>query len=250
MAEAKRNVIFHYHFFKNAGTSVDELLKANFPGCWVGREFSDGNAKDINAQVMHWVEDEVDAVAFSSHTATLPPPHIDGVRLFPVVFLRHPVDRIVSAYTFERRQGSASLGSVIARNTSLAGYIEIRLALHADRQCRNFHVARLSQMYPATAGDELTRALRAVEELPFVGLVENFDASIAHLTELLAPDFPGFRALPVASNISRDLSTPLAERLANVEQEIGETLYRELLNANADDLVLFEQVKARYVPPV
>jgi len=245
MGRAKRNVLLHYHLFKNAGTSVDELLKANFPGGWVTREF-DGQPSVVGPQVASWIQEEAEAIAFSSHTALFPPPQIDGVRVIPIIFVRHPIDRIASAYAFERTQESNSLGSIIAHHTTLQGYIAIRLALPNDRQCRDFHVARLAQMYPASEGGELQRAMRALGNLPFVGLVEEFDASMARLKECLAPVFPEFKVLQVEKNVTRDRLLSLTDRLHAVEREIGEAFYQELRKVNAADLALFETVKSHY----
>src|SRR3972149_2125526 len=124
-----RKVILHYHLFKNAGTSVDALLKTNFEGRWVTREFGGGPHAANVAKVRQWVEEEKDAVAFSSHTTMLPPPKVEGVQFFPIVFVRHPIDRIASAYAFERKQKENGFGAVLARNTSLGAYIDVRLAL-------------------------------------------------------------------------------------------------------------------------
>ncbi|WP_018953863.1 sulfotransferase family 2 domain-containing protein [Thioalkalivibrio sulfidiphilus] len=235
-----RKIILHYHLFKNAGTSVDELLKMNFPGRWVTREF-DGGPKAANpAKVAEWIQEEKDAIAFSSHTAMLPPPKLKGVQIFPVLFVRHPLDRIVSAYAFEQKQGGDSFGAVLARNTTLKGYIEVRLALGHDRQCRNFHVARLSQYFRGQDGDEVELALRAVQELPFVGLVEDFDDSIERMGEWLKPHFPDFRVTSVAKNVTRDRSVPLEDRLRKLREEVGDDCFTQLFKANEGDIAVYE----------
>jgi hypothetical protein len=118
---------------------------------------------------------------FSSHTAILPIPIIKEVKVIPVIFMRHPIDRMASAYSFESKQGGDGFGPVLARNTNLAGYIETRLALGHDQQCRDFHAHRFAAMLGEKQGDEATRAKMAVKQLPFVGLVEN---SLNHLNNL------------------------------------------------------------------
>lgn len=241
-----RKLILHYHLFKNAGTSVDELLKRSFGNRWVTREFNGGGPAAHRAELARWLQDDGDALAFSSHTAQLPPPALPGVSCFPLLFVRHPIDRIASAYAFETQQGGGGFGAVLARRTTLAGYIEVRLSLGHDRQCRNFHVARLAQMFPAADGDELARAMKALDALPFVGLVEAFDASVQRMADWLRPHFPAFQAVTVAKNVTRGLGTPLADKLAALRQEIGDALWAQLLEANRDDLVVYEAVAARY----
>ncbi len=241
-----RKVIFHYHLFKNAGTSVDALLKNNFPGRWVTREFNSVRHDANIAQVSQWIQQEKHAVAFSSHTAMLPPPDLEGVEFFPIVFVRHPIDRIASAYAFECKQEGDSFGAVLARNTNLAGYIDVRLSLVSDRQCRNFHVARLAQMYEKEDGNEFTHALLALNTLPFVGMVEKFDLSINRLCDWLSPNFPDFYAFSVEENVTRDLSIPLEQRLEEIRLEIGEVCYSYLLEANSADLAVFDALRERY----
>ena len=41
---APRRIILHYHFFKNAGTSIDKILKSNFGNAWREKEGSGGKA--------------------------------------------------------------------------------------------------------------------------------------------------------------------------------------------------------------
>jgi hypothetical protein len=39
MHPIERTIILHYHLLKNAGTSVDPILKRNFGDKWATREF-------------------------------------------------------------------------------------------------------------------------------------------------------------------------------------------------------------------
>lgn len=239
---AERVVILHYHLFKNAGTSVDALLKENFPGKWCTREFP-GNPVQNRKQVKEWIESNPDMICFSSHTAVLPPPEIPGVKVLPIIFLRHPIDRIASAYHFEKKQGGDSFGAVLARNTTLAGYIEVRLSLPNDRQCENFHCTRLAQMFGAEQGSVAERAIRVVAALPFVGLVAAYDESIRRMTDWLKPHFPQIAPLLIAKNVSRNIAEPLEVKLAQVRDEIGNALYTRLEMINAADFVVYEAVR-------
>ncbi len=153
-------------------------------------EFPGGANSEL---VARWIEREAAAVAFSSHTAELPLPRLAEVKIIPIVMLRHPLDRIRSAYQFERKQKSESLGAKLAKTTDLAGYIRARLDMTSDRQCRNFHASRLVRMTASQQGGEFEAAAGAVRELPFVGVVEAFDRSMDSLRELLTPDFPSSR---------------------------------------------------------
>jgi hypothetical protein len=236
-----RTVILHYHLFKNAGTSMDATLNRNFPGdLWVTREFpSDPNS---NAeQLKQWIIDEPQAICFSSHTAFLPLPEIEGVTIIPVIFMRHPIDRIISAYSFERNQGADNFGSTLARNTTLSGYIETRLSIPSDHQCRNFHVEKFSRMFGKgnSLTQQLVNAKKAIEALPFVGDVGDFDNSIKRLEVLLKNNGLEVDLTAEKKNVSRQPKT-IDEKLQSLQENMGEELYDKLIAANKEDLELYK----------
>lgn len=244
-----RTVILHYHLFKNAGTSLDAALKENFSeekGEWVTKEFPVQPAKN-REQLKQWLIDNPQAKCFSSHTAILPVPVIEGVKIIPVIFMRHPIDRMVSAYSFESKQGGDGFGAVLARNTVLSGYIETRLALGHDRQCRDFHAHRFAAMFGEKQGDEATRAKMAVKQLPFVGLVALFSESLEQLENLLTEEgFEAIKLKPVEKNVSRRVSQSLEEKLAEIKEQLGEEVYGRLIGANEVDLLLYKMVLSHY----
>ena len=243
-----RTVILHYHLFKNAGTSLDAAFKENFSeaeGEWVTKEFPAQPALN-RGEVKQWIIDNPQAKCFSSHTAIFPTPKIDGVNIIPVIFFRHPIDRMASAYSFEKKQGGDGFGPVLARNTSLAGYIETRLALGHDRQCRDFHAHRLATMFGEKQGDESMRAKMAIEKLPFVGLVEKYSDSLERLEVLLeAEGFEGIKLKPVEKNVSRGVKKTLDEKLADIKEQLGEKLFEKLVEANGGDFSLFDKLQRR-----
>lgn len=241
-----RTLILHYHFFKNAGTSLDKILKENFDDKWTTREFS-GPAIKNRSEVENWIEANPDIVCFSSHTALLPPPEIEGIKIIPVLFVRHPIDRIASAYEFERKQNGSSFGSVLANNTTLSGYIKTRLSIANDFQCRNFHTQKLAEVYYKMEDDPLTKAVRAIESLPFIGLVNRFDASLKKLEELLINHgFKNLKFSSVQENVTKSRPESLNKRLISIENEIGIDEYKVLLNANSHDIKLYELVRNKY----
>ncbi|MAZ66489.1 MAG: hypothetical protein CMF25_05215 [Kangiellaceae bacterium] len=239
-----RTVIFHYHLFKNAGTSLDAIFKKNFGDKWVTKEFPP-NPKANREAVAEWILNEKEAVCFSSHTANLPPPNIKGIKVIPVIFVRHPIDRIVSAYNFESKQADGGFGSVLAKNTTLSGYIETRLSLLHDRQCRNFHTHRFAAFISDPKKSELDRALGAIESLPIVGVVDEFDKSIAFLTELLRKEgFDAFSAVKgVELNVTRPVKEELLQRVDHIVSGLRADVYRKLAEANMDDMALYNRAK-------
>lgn len=224
---AKRTIILHYHLFKNAGTSVDRILQGNFPDRWVTAEF---RGQNNTAQVIDWIRDTPDAVAFSSHTMMGPIPKLPNVDIIPVMLLRDPVARIRSAYRFEHAQQSDNFGAVLARHTDLEGYVRVRLALPGDRQCRNFQTWRLASLMPGP-GAELDRATEALKLFTVVGRVENFSPAMARLQDAVHLIAPKFKFTKVHANKTKPNRTDDDPSFVDMLKEI-----------NKDDLKLLETV--------
>lgn len=225
-----RTIILHYHLFKNAGTSLDKVLRDNFGEAWVTREFLDvnrplGNTPEVEA----WIREQRDAVAFSSHTMLGPLPQVEGVKIISIMLLRDPIERIKSAYRFERTQTVETFGAVLARHTSLEGYVKVRLSLPYDRQCRNFQTQRLASLLPGPE-PELERALIALDQLSVVGFVSDFTGALAKLAETLAESFPHFSWKMVHANSSQ-----------KNERAAPSALDTLLAEVNADDIALLEK---------
>ncbi|WP_395340364.1 sulfotransferase family 2 domain-containing protein [Ningiella sp. W23] len=239
-----RTVILHYHLFKNAGTSIDAALKEQFTSDkWATKEFP--NDKTANAeQLAQWIKDEANIVCFSSHTAHLPVPSIPSVKVIPIFFLRHPIERITSVYAFEKRQTVDTFGTKLARENDIKGYIEGRLSNVHDKQCRNFHCDKLGRVYPPTEHNELIRATQALNAMPFFGLVEEFERSIDKLSRVLQnAGFDHVLLKVKKSNASQSGQLTIADKLSTLKHDIGENLYETLLEANKYDIQLYEYAK-------
>lgn len=226
-----RTILLHYHLFKNAGTSLDQILKRNFGDRWVTREFST-ETRDNSALVAEWIAATPDAVAYSTHTAVGPVPQVEGVRVLTVMMLRDPVARIRSAYRFEVKQKAETWGAQLAKTHDLEGYVEARLARKGDRQCRNFQTNRLAMMVPGPAR-ERARALVALRHLSVIGLVEDFGGTLTRLETALRPHYPAFRAEAVRANTT----TPPPETAADAR------VNARLAEANRDDLAILDAAR-------
>ncbi len=249
-AGATRKVLIHYHLFKNAGTSVDAILRRNFGNRWINTEFPPQGQANHQDAVRWLIQDNPNLAAISSHTLMLPAPEIDGVEVFPILFVRHPLDRLKSAYDFERKQEAVTAGSKLAKALDFAGYVRARLAIQGDRSCRDFHAHRLAMVVPVAEGTEYERALMALDRLPFVGLVEAFEASAAVLQEQVQRMFPEFRAFDVWENSTTARGKPLDARLDAIRQELGEECFALVMVANEADLAVYERVREARTPQI
>ena len=230
-------MILHYHLFKNAGTSLDQIFQRNFPDQWVTREFSQ-EGRNNTEQVEEWIASEPDAVVFSSHTAIGPLPQVPGVEVFPVLFLRDPIDRIRSAYRFERAQDADTEGARLAKAHNFEGYVRAQLSNPHDRQCKNFQTGRLAA-FVSSGMPEFERAVAASQRLPFIGLVEHFDESLRLLNESLQEPLKMTDISPEHANAAK-LSGPDVE----VEKRSNVDLVLALTNTN--DRHLIDVVKERF----
>lgn len=237
-----RTVIVHYHLFKNAGTSIDFALQAGFGARWSSYE---GVGPRVSPEdLSSFLIAHPNVVAVSSHRALLPPPTVTGIRVIPIVMVRHPLDRIRSSYAFERTQEANTPGAHAAKQHDFRGYVDWRLARPPDRSLVNFQTWRLSMA--GSGPDELSRALDAIERLPFIGLVEDFEASFERLRRMLQPWFPTLE-LPIATlNRTADTPATILARLRRMRAELGVQTYSELRRRNRDDLSLWRAVKNRY----
>ena len=227
-----RTVILHYHLFKNAGTSLDRILKDNFAETWLTAEFSPSGGNNTD-QVVSWIAETPDAVTYSSHTLLGPLPQIAGVQIIPVILLRDPLARIRSAYQFERKQDVDTWGAELARTHDLEGYVRARLDRKGDRQCRNFQTSRLASMVPGDT-PEVGRAISAVrlfQKTGVIGRVEKFAATLDALTARVKPVFPDFKAEVVRANVSAKPDGGQSENNA---------LMALLGEVNQDDLAVLE----------
>jgi hypothetical protein len=244
-----RDIIIHYHIFKNAGSTLYRLLKKNFGKC--------GSIEGTNPwdtlspdDILKYAIDNPSLKAITSHHARLPLPDHPDLVFHPLIFLRHPIDRVGSVYSYERSLPESSNNPnpaiEIAHNNDLAGYVKWRLLDGHGAVIKNFQTVHLSgrqrDMRTATATeDDLKVALERLSELPFFGIVELFDESIAKLSCNLFPYFPQFDINYVSTNISAERKISLQERLDDTESRLGRNLYQELLDKNAIDIQLYDQ---------
>ena len=239
-----RNVIAHYHVFKNAGMSVDATLQAILPNGYVEVEATLGNPLTPD-RFAAFIQSHPEGVLFSSHTARFPVPNIDDVDIFPIIFVRHPIDRLRSVYEFERRMPSnpiAASGIAAAKEKTFSEYLEWRLE-RLDGDLDNHHVRRFS----AGIGPHVTleSAKAYMERLPFVGVVEHFDVSMQKLKKCLSHLFPLRDAPMQVVNQTPGRLSSLEARIALIRADLGDALYEKVLEHNNDDLALYEAACCR-----
>jgi hypothetical protein len=249
-----RHVILHYHVFKNAGSTVSSILINNFGASQCG-DIEGKNSWDTlsDSDILRYAINNPGLKAISSHHARLPVPNHSDFVFHPLIFLRHPIDRIGSVYSYERKRPASdkSLGVRIAHEYDFAGYVKYRLT-DGSAPIRNFQTVHLSGHYTdmrkAIATEEdLKMAMETLSQLKFFGIVELFDKSMVKMKRYLSGHFHNFNINYVAANIDADRKNTIEDRLDEIKSSLGQNLYQELLDKNALDLQLFNQAKTLFL---
>ncbi len=253
----RRRIIVHYHLFKNAGSSVDHVLASNFGGRWQPFEGEHAHSNLSPEQLADHIRRHPRVLALSSHHLRLPLPTMPDADIYPIFFLRHPIDRIGSIYAFLRRRGGGNPMDIHLAANSLKDYVTRILedegnACLIARDCQTLFLSTALARWPdpdrpLRAGrTHLTEAKDFLDSLPVFGLVERFDESARRLEAWLRGAFPGIRFFSARLNAEARQARPLEERLNAMEAEIGTELYRDLIEANRHDLDLYHHACQRF----
>lgn len=248
--DGRRVVIVHYHLFKNAGTSIDRALKAQCGDRWASIEADHGDQKLSTSTVRALIDARPGLLAISSHTAPIEP-HLLGndVHVIPIVFLRHPVDRIRSAYDFERKQGADTLGSRMASTLTFPDYVNFFIQHPHSRSFRNFQSHRLSRASQFTEKKEIERALDALDQLAVVGVVERYDLSVRAYDRLIQAQLTDFELSLRHDNAGNRTSLSLDSRLKEIYEELGREMHEKVIQNNLLDLLLWKQAFRKLLSP-
>jgi hypothetical protein len=242
-----RFVILHYHIFKNAGTAIENLLRSNFGARFAEFEGDGPDCQLSGRSLVAWLEDHPEVQAISSHQLRYPKPEAPGFVFFDLCFLRDPIDRIYSIYTFFRKYPPQSDPlSVLAHETTLARFVA-QLVERSPHLVNDVQVTMLATdgAYIRPPGEkDLGRAAETLLHMSFPGVADYFYESMVAGQYFWKPAFPEFDNAATPANVSRDPGSTLESRLATVRSACGKTLYEELERLNALDRELVLRARA------
>lgn len=247
--DSTRSVIVHYHLFKNAGTSVERLLKQSFGSAWKSWDKPESGAKISGYELQHWLENNQHIKAVSSHQLVPPSPQ-GAFHVTPIVFLREPLSRVRSAWLFEWQK---QLGLQEPKGT-LTEYIEDKFKQKNASVIANFQVSRLSNTQYDEVRQRLDRynhsllpaACKFIDSLPFIGLVDRFSESLSLMAMCTHDRFPDLVMQEHRENVTDSSSKSLEARIESLRQEIGNDLFDELCVRNRLDLQLYSYASGRF----
>lgn len=244
-----RSVIVHYHLFKNAGTSIERLLRQSFGSDWRSWDRTESGAKISGQELQHWLEANSNVRAVSSHQLVPPLPR-GSFHVTPVVFLREPLTRVRSAWLFEwqRQQG------LDKPKGPLTEYIEEKFKQLNASVISNFQVSRLSNLQYDDVRQRLHRynhdllpaACQFIDSLPFIGLVDQFSDSLRLMEQCTRERFPDLVVKEHHENVTDTSLKSTEQRIENLRKEIGNDLFDELCVRNRLDLQLYSYASGRF----
>jgi hypothetical protein len=97
---ATRFLILHYHIFKNGGSTITSILEREFRNGFATVHGPDDVSVVDQASLAHFVADHASIQAISSHHLRYPKPVLPDTIVFDCCFLRNPLDRLQSLYSY------------------------------------------------------------------------------------------------------------------------------------------------------
>ena len=246
MAIQKKPLIVHAHIFKNAGTTIDWILKKNFSKLFCEHR-DDAQMVAEPDYFYNYIGARKNLKAFSSHSVSLPLRNSKIFDLLPLVMLRHPLLRVKSVYEFERKQQADTLGAKAAKTMDFQSYVAWRMRPDVPSTIRNMQIRYLTSGYSEDQfSGENTRfelAKEFINNTPMIGVVEDFDQSMVVFEQyLLSKGFDHIDLTYQKQNVSSSSGQlmTIQESLGKLETTLGSDLYLEVCEKNQDDLRLFE----------
>lgn len=242
----RRNILYHLHIFKNAGTTIDWILRKNFGSGWADHHGPYPESILTPESVEQFLIDHGDLVALSSHHIRFPLPKEDHFSLLPIVFVRHPIDRALSVYHFLKNQHGEFKRLGISEDAALEDYIRMRS--HIGTEVGNWqtfflsHDVNLSADERTVTREDLALAKRRIASASIIGVVDEFEISIVVAEDILRQYFCIDMAY-AAQNVRPVRPSQISDRLLYVRRRLGSGLMRGLIDANLLDLELYDFTK-------
>jgi hypothetical protein len=236
-----RFVVVHYHIFKNGGSTITSILQREFDQHFVTLHGPADSSTIDAAGLTEFIANNPDISAVSSHHLRYPKPAIPMGVIFDCCFLRHPLERLQSCYTYFKKINSADPLSRLARQYSPMAFLS-KLMDDSPHLVSNVQVTFLANggvfTRPADQTD-LDRATAVLREMAIPGLVARFDESLVAAEYFLKPAFPNLTLEYVPQNVSRPLGGHVDERQESLRNAWGADLYDALVRLNQSDLELY-----------
>jgi len=240
-----RLILLHFHIFKNAGSTLEEILDCSFGERFGTLETPVDGGLIPNSEMLRHLDALPGLCAFSSHQIRYPVPAAPGYLFFDICFLRDPIDRLRSFYDyFRQRPNPADPMSHLANRLSLGDFVARTIEDHS-LFVRNNQVNLLACAGDSDEPDErdFELALRRIRAVSFLGVVDCYEQSVAAGAYALRRAFPELKCDRPAVNVSKGMQGTLAGRIEEVKQACRPEVFEELVRVTALDRRLVEEAR-------
>jgi hypothetical protein len=221
-----RHIILHHHIFKNAGSSLDSSLAAQFGQAFTHFEM-DGNPIDERALVAFLDRQPLLEVVSSHNFMGGPIESIlrsHGYRAFHLAMVRRPFQRLLSIYKYFRRTHTGHDLSRLAAQLDIQSYGRLLIERYphmVDNPQVNI-LANDGFYGHAVCEDDLSRAWDRYSKYSLCAPVERYDESMVVLEYFNAPVYApnGLNLAYVRQNVSEPI---FGEE--NVKETLGEATF-------------------------
>ena len=241
-----RFVILHYHFFKNAGSTIEDILDHSFGERFGQLETPDGSGLISNYDLLAHLDSHPELRAFSSHQIRYPMPQTPGYLFFDLCFLRDPIDRLRSFYDYFRQRPNPADPMSDLANRSTPGEFVAGMLRDFPLFVRNNQVNLL-----ACGGDsdepgesDLQLAVHRMMSASFLGVVDEFGRSTVAGTWMTGQAFPELDCGRPAVNVSRGMRGSVESRTAELREACDPAVFAELIRVTELDRRLVERARA------
>jgi len=244
----KRNIIVHYHLFKNAGTSIDLMLEDSFGSDWIQYdETTEKHGKMLPSRLIEYILANKNIKAISSHRLVPPIINHEYLNVFPIILIRNPIDRAFSAYQFQVKV-QKSFGTL---ETTFEDYIKhfAKPNLLNKNSIMNYQSIHLSNSsYDLLNIDFENKsnnlkfyeeALKNIESLELIGLVDQYDSYINKFGLKYSRFFPELKITTHHENVTQDKNKTLEEKILNIKNSLTQETYNLLVSNNSEDQKLY-----------
>lgn len=234
------NVIVHYHMMKNAGSTIAAILEREFVDAYAEVHGPGPGSMITGDELIEFIKKHPKIRAISSHHIRFPVPSGDRLHFGYCCFVRHPVDRLYSLYSFFRKSGDTSVIGTIARQLEPPDFFSCLIDEFPNYVCNvqtGFLACRGFFLRPPDQED-LKQAMNVIRQCSLPGIVHQTNESLAVGEYFLSPNFPGIQLHSPPQNVSMDPHRSEAERERMLKEVCGQAVYDRLLALNRLDVEL------------
>lgn len=250
MEQTIQKTLVHLHIFKNAGSSVDKILKNQFAESFMTFDKDNPGAMINCDEVNQILERNQHIQCLSSHQIRLPAPVTFSRVIYPLFFIRHPVERLQSCFHFERdvqkrfpedmtmeQYTRSSL-----RNPNINAVINLQTATICDNRLMK------GKLRESINSAVVNSAISTLENsICSFGLVSHFDLSMQLIRNTLSDDFPVLAISDEATtekvheNYSLNPNMKTEDKLHYVKENLSKPTYVSLIEALEPDLKIYNE---------